>query len=56
MQPEDVAAAVIEGLAAEQFIILPHPMVEQYRQNKAANYDRWIGGMKKLRRHYISDQ
>lgn len=56
LQPEDVANAVIEGLAAEQFIILPHPMVEQYRQNKAASYDRWIGGMKKLRRHLLSGQ
>jgi NAD(P)-dependent dehydrogenase (short-subunit alcohol dehydrogenase family) len=56
LSPEDVAQAVIEGLAAEQFLILPHPMVEQYRQNKAANYDRWIGGMKKLRRHFISGE
>lgn len=48
--PEQVADAVIEGLAAETFLILPHPQVEQYRQNKAASYDRWLGGMRKLRR------
>ncbi|MFT5483031.1 MAG: NAD(P)-dependent dehydrogenase (short-subunit alcohol dehydrogenase family) [Halieaceae bacterium] len=46
----DVAASVVEGLANEQFLILPHAEVEQYRQNKAANYDRWVGGMRKLRR------
>lgn len=46
----DVAAAVVAGIASEQFLILPHAEVEQYRQNKAANYDRWVGGMRKLRR------
>ena len=49
--PEQVAESVIEGLAAESFLILPHPEVEQYRQNKAANYDRWLGGMRKMRRN-----
>lgn len=50
ISPEQVAESVIEGLAAESFLILPHPEVEQYRQNKAANYDRWLGGMRKMRR------
>ena len=50
--PADVAEAVIQGLEEERFLILPHTEVEQYRQNKAANYDRWIGGMRKLRRQF----
>ena len=49
---EDLASSVMEGLAQELFLILPHPQVEQYRQNKAASYDRWIGGMRKLRRRF----
>ena len=49
---EDLASSVMEGLAQELFLILPHPQVEQYRQNKATSYDRWIGGMRKLRRRF----
>lgn len=52
--PEQVAEAVIEGLAAERFLILPHPEVEKYRQHKG-DYDRWIGGMRKLRRHVVAE-
>lgn len=49
IEPEDVAAAVVEGLRDERFLILPHPEVAQYIQNKAADYDRWLAGMRKLR-------
>jgi NAD(P)-dependent dehydrogenase (short-subunit alcohol dehydrogenase family) len=53
MDPADLAEAVVQGLAEERFMILPHPEVEQYRQNKASNYERWLGGMRKLRRRFI---
>ena len=51
--PEEVAVSVIGGLAEERFLILPHLEVESYRQRKAENYDRWLGGMRKLRRSWI---
>ena len=44
----EVADAVIEGLADERFLILPHPEVADYFRNKATDYDRWLGGMQKL--------
>jgi NAD(P)-dependent dehydrogenase (short-subunit alcohol dehydrogenase family) len=50
IEPEQVAEAVVEGLAAERFLILPHPEVAQFFQNKANDYDRWIGAMRKLQR------
>ncbi|MGD2043354.1 MAG: SDR family oxidoreductase [Acidimicrobiia bacterium] len=50
LEPEDVADAVVAGLSDERFLILPHPEVEQYFQNKANDYDRWLGGMRKLQR------
>jgi NAD(P)-dependent dehydrogenase (short-subunit alcohol dehydrogenase family) len=42
--------AAIEGLKREDFAILPHPKVAEYAKLKAENYNRWIGGMAKLRR------
>lgn len=49
LTPDQVAESVIEGLAAERFLILPHPEVLTYMQRKATDYDRWLGGMRRLR-------
>ncbi len=51
IEPEQVAEAVVAGLAEERFLILPHDEVGTFFQNKANDYDRWIGGMKKLQRN-----
>lgn len=48
MEPSELADAVIEGLAEERFVILPHPEVADYMKRKTADYDRWIGGMNRL--------
>lgn len=53
--PRAVADAVVAGLAAEKFLILPHPEVERYIQNKANDYDKWIAGMQKLRRSVFAE-
>lgn len=52
MTPEQVADEVVAGLVARQFLILPHREVAQYRQRKAEDYDRWLGGMRKLRNRF----
>lgn len=50
MEPIEVAETVVRALGEEKFLILPHPEVEKFFQNKANDYDRWIGGMRKLQR------
>jgi NAD(P)-dependent dehydrogenase (short-subunit alcohol dehydrogenase family) len=51
--PEEVAEAVVSGLAQESFLILPHPVVAEYMRRKTADYGRWIGGMVRLRRKLL---
>ena len=48
LEPEEVADAVVDGLRDERFLILPHPEVGEYFQRKAADYDRWLAGMRRL--------
>ena len=50
IEPEVVAEAVVEGLADERFLILPHPEALEFFRNKAENYGRWLGGMRKFLR------
>jgi len=52
LEPEAVAAAVVAGLDAESFLILPHPQVLEYFRRKAADYERWIRGMQRLQGRY----
>lgn len=52
MEPDVVADACVRAIEAEQFLILPHPEVLEYMRRKTADYDRWIGGMRKLNRKY----
>ena len=49
IEPSDVADAVIEGLDAERFLILPHPEVAEYMRRKTSDYDRWLRGMRRLK-------
>ena len=47
-----VADKVVEALNDERFMILPHPQVEKYFQNKANDYQRWIRGMQRLQEQF----
>jgi NAD(P)-dependent dehydrogenase (short-subunit alcohol dehydrogenase family) len=52
---EDVAEAVVQGLADERFLILPHPVVAEYFRRKANDYDRWLRGMRRLQRNLLGE-
>ena len=49
LEPEDVAAACLQAIVEERFLVLPHPEVETYLQRKAADYDRWLNGMRRFK-------
>ncbi|HEY1560503.1 MAG TPA: SDR family oxidoreductase [Caulobacteraceae bacterium] len=52
IEPEEVAEACVAAIAAETFLILPHPEVLDYMRRKTGDYDRWLGGMRKLNRRF----
>jgi NAD(P)-dependent dehydrogenase (short-subunit alcohol dehydrogenase family) len=55
LEPDQLAQSVIETLDEERFLCLPHPEVLTYMQRKASDYDRWLGGMRRLNDRF-SDQ
>lgn len=49
IEPSDVADAVIAAWQDGRFLILPHPQVAEYERRRAADRDRWLAGMRRLR-------
>ena len=48
VQPETVADAVLDAIAAERFFVFPHPEVEEFSRRKADDHERWLAGMRRL--------
>lgn len=48
LSSDQVADVVIEALAAERFLVLPHPEVAEYVRRKADDVDRWLEGMRRF--------
>ena len=49
VSPETVADSVVEAIRDERFLVLPHPEVAEFFRRKAADYDRWLQGMRRMR-------
>ncbi|MCO8272345.1 SDR family oxidoreductase [Actinoplanes sp. TRM 88003] len=52
LEPDVVAAKVGEALQGDSFLILPHAEVAEFYQLRAADPDRWLGGMNKMQRAF----
>jgi NAD(P)-dependent dehydrogenase (short-subunit alcohol dehydrogenase family) len=49
IEPAQVADAVVSALAEGQFLILPHAEVAEFERRRAADRDRWLAGMRRVR-------
>ena len=50
LRPEAVADSIVSAIKARRFLVLPHPEVEAYEQRRALDRDRWLDGMRRMRR------
>lgn len=48
LEPEEVADVVVDGIRAEDFLILPHPEVADYERARAGDRQRWLRSMRRL--------
>ena len=51
----DVARLCVEAIAAERFLVLPHPEVAGYVVQKAEDIDRWMAGMRRFQARLYED-
>ena len=55
LSPAAVADAVVEGIARESFLILPHPEVARFVAFKSADHDKWLEAMRSLRGRVLDE-
>jgi NAD(P)-dependent dehydrogenase (short-subunit alcohol dehydrogenase family) len=53
IEADELAQTVIETLREERFYVLPHPEVGEYVRRKGEDVDRWLNGMRRLRRQAL---
>lgn len=49
LEPSDVASALLKSCETDEFLVLSHPIVGEYFKNKADDYQRYVGGMARLK-------
>lgn len=49
LEPKDVAEALKAAIVADEFLVLPHPVVKNYFVNRATHTDAYLSGMRKLK-------
>jgi NAD(P)-dependent dehydrogenase (short-subunit alcohol dehydrogenase family) len=53
IEADQLAQVVVDALRDERFHVLPHPEVETYVRRKGDDIDRWLMGMRRLRRRSL---
>ncbi|MEP9412979.1 SDR family oxidoreductase [Gordonia sp. VNQ95] len=54
LDADDVADVVLAAIAAEHFLILPHPEVLEMYRHKGSDYDRWLRGMRRFQQSLLA--
>jgi len=54
--PEQCASTIADGIEKDTFLILPHPEVQTYAENRAQDRAGWLQGMRRLRRGLLDQQ
>jgi len=49
-EPAEVAEMVVDAIHAERFLILTDPIAQKWMNNKNADLERWLNGMRRLQR------
>ncbi len=49
LEPKDVANALKAAIAADEFMVFPHPVVKDYFINRAMHTDAYLAGLRKLK-------
>ena len=55
LTPKYCAEVIVEGIENQQFLITPHPEVRDFMQHRAADPERWLGGMRRFRRSMLDE-
>lgn len=50
LEPEDVAETLLKAMEENRFLVTTHAQTPEYVAKKGSERDRWVGGMRKLRR------
>jgi NAD(P)-dependent dehydrogenase (short-subunit alcohol dehydrogenase family) len=54
IEADEVAKAVLAAMEAKRFLVTTHPNTAQYAALKGGDRDRWVAGMRKLRRQVMA--
>jgi NAD(P)-dependent dehydrogenase (short-subunit alcohol dehydrogenase family) len=49
-EPDEVAQMVVDAIHAERFLITTDPLAQKWMNNKTADLERWLEGMRRMQR------